>query len=303
MKETPMTAATFRPLGPALGAEVIGVDLTQAIDETGFAELRAALQQHHFLCLRDQHLSESQQVDISIRFGPLETFPEQQKTRARPTFYNVANVTSDGALMATTDPRLVAQKANELWHTDSSYRFVPSFCSLLYAIEALPDEAQDGETEFSNMFLAYDALPEQTKRRIEPLHMVHDYAFDYRLFPDLPPLAPGVREAFPPASHPLVRVHPDRGGRRSLFMTANVGGEIGGMTVEEGRALHAELVAHVSRPEFCLRHRWRTGDLMVWDNRCLLHRGRPYDTQRFRRIARRTTIAGDGPVVGPFSGS
>jgi alpha-ketoglutarate-dependent taurine dioxygenase len=298
---TARATATLRALSPALGAEVTGIDLTLPLDDAGFAELRAALQRHHFLCIRDQRLSEAQQVDISRRFGPLETFPEQQKTRALPTFYNVANVTADGTLMAATDPRLVAQKANELWHTDSSYRFVPSFCSLLYAIEALPDEAPDGETEFSNTFLAYDALPESTRRRIEPLHMVHDYAFDYRLFPDLPPLAPGIREAFPPASHPLVRVHRDRGSRRSLFMTANVGAEIGGMTVEEGRALHAELVAHVSRPEFCHRHRWRTGDLMVWDNRCLLHRGRPYDTQRFRRIARRTTIAGEGPLRGPFT--
>jgi taurine dioxygenase/alpha-ketoglutarate-dependent 2,4-dichlorophenoxyacetate dioxygenase len=193
----------------------------------------------------------------------------------------------------------VAQALNLFWHTDSSYRFVPSYCSLLYAIEALPDAAEDGETEFSNMFLAYEALPEATKRRIETLHMVHDYAYDYRLYPDLPPLAPGIREAFPPASHPLVRVHPDRGGRRSLFMTANTGGEISGLTLEEGRALHAELVAHVSRPEFRLRHRWRSGDLMIWDNRCLLHRARPYDAQRYRRVARRTTVAGDGPIVGP----
>lgn len=292
---------TIRPLAPALGAEVTGLDLARPLDAAGFSALRAALQQHHFLCVRDQRLDEEQQVDVSVRFGPLETFPEQQKTRAQPTFYNVANVAPDGSMMPASDPRLVAQKLNEFWHTDSSYRFVPSYCSLLYAIEALPAEAEDGETEFSNMFLAYEALPEATRRRVERLHMVHDYAYDYRLYPDLPPLAPGVRDAFPPASHPLVRVHPDRDGRRSLFLTANTGSEIAGLTLDEGRALHAELVAHVSRPEFCCRHRWRTGDLMIWDNRCVLHRARPYDAQRFRRVARRTTVAGDGPVVGPFS--
>ena len=288
--------AAINPLGPALGAEIIGLDLRRPSDA---AMLREALQRHHFLCVRGQRLDEEQQASVSACFGPLETFPEQQKTRARPTFYNVANVAPEGGVMAASDPRLVAQALNLFWHTDSSYRFVPSYCSLLYAIEALPDAAEDGETEFSNMFLAYEALPEATKRRIETMHMVHDYAYDYRLYPDLPPLAPGVREAFPPASHPLVRVHPDRGGRRSLFMTANTGSEIAGLTLEEGRALHAELVAHVSRPEFCHRHRWRTGDLMIWDNRCLLHRARPYDAQRFRRVARRTTVAGDGPITGP----
>jgi taurine dioxygenase/alpha-ketoglutarate-dependent 2,4-dichlorophenoxyacetate dioxygenase len=298
---TARATVTVRPLGPALGAEVTGIDLAQPLGDSDFVALREALQQHHFLCIRDQRLSEEQQVDVSMRFGPLETFPEQHKTRALPTFYNVANVAPDGRLMAPTDPRMVGQKLNAFWHTDSSYRFVPSYCSLLYAIEALPPEADGGETEFSNLLLAYDALPEATKRRIEPLHMVHDYAFDYRLFPDLPPLEPAVREAFPPASHPLVRVHRDRGDRRALFFTANTGIEIGGLALEDGRALHAELVAHVSQPAFCHRHRWRTGDLMIWDNRCLLHRARPYDVVRFRRIARRTTVAGDGPILGPFS--
>jgi taurine dioxygenase/alpha-ketoglutarate-dependent 2,4-dichlorophenoxyacetate dioxygenase len=251
----------LRPLGPALGAEVDGLDLRRSIPAPVAAWLREALQRHHFLCVRGQVLDEEQQVAASACFGPLETFPERQKTRARPTFYNVANVAPDGGTMAPDDPRLVAQKLNELWHTDSSYRFVPSRCSLLLAIEALPGEAEGGETEFSNMFLAYEALPE--------------------------------------ASHPLVRVHPDRGGLRSLFMTANTGAEVSGLGLEEGRALHAELVRHVSQPGFCLRHRWRAGDLMVWDNRCLLHRGRPYDASRFRRVARRTTVAGDGPVAGP----
>ncbi|MBL8698041.1 MAG: TauD/TfdA family dioxygenase [Alphaproteobacteria bacterium] len=299
----PLANAEIRRLDAAFGAEVVGIDLAAPLSSEAFAALHDALRRHHFVCVRDQRLTEEQQIDLSARFGPLETFPERHKTRAGPTFYNVANVAPDGSLMSPSDPRLVAQKLNELWHTDSSYRFIPSYCSLLYAIEALPDAAADGETEFANMFLAYDALPEAMKRRIEPLQMVHDYAYDYRLFPDLPPLEPVVREAFPPASHPLVRVHPDRDGRRSLFITANTGREIAGLALDAGRALHAELVAHVSRSEFRLRHRWRTGDLMIWDNRCLLHRARAYDTSRYRRVARRTTVAGSAPVRGPFAGA
>lgn len=289
----------LRALGPSFGAEVVGLDLRRPVAAPVAAWLRDTLQRHHFLCVRGEVIDEERQLEVSACFGPLETFPEQRKTRARATFYNVANVAPEGGTMAPDDPRLVAQKLNELWHTDSSYRFVPSRCSLLHAIEALPGEAEGGETEFSDMFLAYEALPDATRRRIEALHMVHDYGFDQRLFPALPPLDPAVREVFPPASHPLVRVHPDRGGRRSLFMTANTGAEVSGLGLEEGRALHAELVRHVSQPGFCLRHRWRAGDLMVWDNRCLLHGGRPYDATRFRRVARRTTVAGDGPVAGP----
>ena len=289
------------PLNPALGAEIVGLDLSRPADDATAAALRDALQRHHFLCIRDQRLSEEQHIDISLRFGPLEIFPEEDRTKSKSTFYNVANVSPEGRQLSPSDYRMIAQKANALWHTDSSYRYIPSYCSLLYAVEALPDEAADGETEFANMFLAYDALPETLKRRIEPLHMVHDYEFERRILPELPPSSPAVKAFVPPVSHPLVRVHRDRGDRRSLYMTTNVGREISGMSLAEGQALHQVLVEHVSTPAFCYRHRWRTGDLMIWDNRCLLHRAREYDVVRYRRVARRTTIAGAGPVHGPFS--
>ncbi|MDQ2805093.1 MAG: TauD/TfdA family dioxygenase, partial [Pseudomonadota bacterium] len=168
-------------------------------------------------------------------------------------------------------------------------------------LEVLPDEAEGGETEFSDMFLAYDALPEAMKARLQPLHMVHYYEFGRRLFPELPPVSQQEREFVPPVSHPLVRVHPDRDNRRSLFMTTNAGNEISGMSLEDGQALHHQLAEHVSEPRFCYRHRWRKGDLVVWDNRCVLHRARAYDMARYRRVFRRTTVAGNGPVRGPYS--
>lgn len=150
---------TIRRCGTALGAGVIGIDLTRPLDPAIFAMLRAALQEHHLLCFRDQVLSEEQQVAFSERFGPLEAFPEADKTKSASTIYNVANVSADGTHLPVTDHRVIFQKINARWHTDSSYRYIPAFCSLLYGIEVLPDEAEGGETEFSNMFLAYDALP------------------------------------------------------------------------------------------------------------------------------------------------
>lgn len=301
MQQHVLDTPILRRCGEALGAEVIGIDVAQPLDRQRFDWLRAALQEHHLLCLRDQQLTEAQQVAFSELFGPLESFPEKDKTKSESTIYHVANVSADGEHLKETDHRVVFQKINARWHTDSSYRYIPSFCSLLYGIEVLPDEAEGGETEFSNLFLAYDALSDAMKARLEPLHMVHYYEFGRRIFPELPPVSEAEREFVPPTCHPLVRVHPDRGNRRALFMTTNAGNEISGMTLEDGQALHRELAAHVSDPRFCYRHRWRQGDLVIWDNRALLHRARAYDMGRWRRVFRRTTVAGDGPVLGPFS--
>jgi alpha-ketoglutarate-dependent taurine dioxygenase len=291
----------IRRCGAALGAEVIGIDLARRLDPATFAVLRAALQEHHMLCFRDQVLSEAEQAAFSELFGPLEAFPEAEKTKSASTIYNVANVSTDGEHLPVTDHRVIYQKVNARWHTDSSYRYIPSFCSLLYGIEVLPDEAEGGETEFSNMFLAYDALSDAMKTQLQPLHMVHYYEFGRRLFPELPPVSQIEREFVPPTSHPLVRLHPDRDHRRSLFITTNAGNEISGMSLEEGRALHRLLADHVGNPSFVHRHRWRKGDLVVWDNRCLLHQARAYDMARYRRVFRRTTVAGDGPIIGPYS--
>lgn len=288
-------------LDGALGAEITGIDLSASVDDALLAQLRAALQQHHVICIRAQNLTEDQQVAFSRRWGPLEDFPEEDKTKAAPTVYNVANVSAAGEHLAETDHRVLFQKVNARWHTDSSYRYIPAYASLLYGIEVLPDHAEGGRTGFANMFAAYDGLSDEIKERIQPLHMVHSYEFGRRLFPDLPPVSRHEKAAVPPVSHPLVRVHPDRGGRRSLYLTANAGNEISGMSLEDGQAFHRQLVEHLSQPRFCYFHKWQAGDLVIWDNRCTLHKAETYDMSRYRRVFRRTTLAGDGPVLGPFS--
>lgn len=287
------------PLDGPLGAVITGVDLSSPQNSDQIQAFRDALDAYGVLCFRDQTFTELQQIAFTEQWGPLEDFPEENKTVAASTVYNVANVSAQGEHLPETDHRVIFQRVNALWHTDSSYRYVPAYASLLYGIEVMPDDAVGGRTGFSNMVLAYEALPSDLKARIEPLHMVHSYEHGRRLFPSLTALSNFEKNAVPPVSHPLVRVHP--GGRRSLFMTANAGNEISGMQLEEGQALHRQLVEHVSRPEFCYFHKWKKGDLVVWDNRTTLHKAEVYDMARYRRVFRRTTLAGDGPVLGPYS--
>lgn len=292
---------SIRRLSQAMGAEVIGIDLSKPMNESEIARLRQALNENGVLCFRDQHLTEAQQIEFSRSWGPLEDFPEENKTVGASTVYNVANVSAEGVHLPETDHRVIFQRVNALWHTDSSYRYVPAYASLLYAIEVMPDDAVGGRTGFSNMVAAYEALTPEMKARIEPLQMVHSYEHGRRLYPQLPPLTKFEKDTVPPVSHPLVRVHLDADNRRSLFITANAGNEISGLTLEEGQALHRELIEHISRPEFCYFHKWNKGDLVVWDNRSTLHKAEAYDMAKYRRVFRRTTVAGNGPVLGPFS--
>jgi len=302
-KPHPDTIGDFeiKPLGPALGAEVVGLDAAVSFDAETLARIRQAFTDHHVLCFRDQRLSDDEQIAFSQQFGALEEFPEKDKTKGRAEVYHVANVSPDGEHLPDDDQRVIFQRNNARWHTDSSYRFVPSLTSILYGVEVLPEDAQGGETDFSNMFAAYECLPEPMKRRLEPLHMVHSYENIRRLEPAMPPTTAEERDALPPVSHPLVRVHPDRGNRRSLYFTANTGREISGMSLEAGRTMHDWLRHWAGRQEFCYRHRWRAGDLVMWDNRCLLHRAVPYEYSAFRRVLRRTTVGGAGPVLGALS--
>ena len=138
------------------------------------------------------------------------------------------------------------------------------------------------------------------KERLEPLHQVHSYGCIRRLEPTLPPMSAVERDALPPVTHPVIRVHPDRDYQRSLYFTSNTSLEIGGASHEEGKTLHKWLVDYVGQEQFCYYHQWRKNDLVMWDNRVLLHRAIEYDTAKYRRVLRRTTVAGNTPIMGPF---
>jgi alpha-ketoglutarate-dependent taurine dioxygenase len=298
---SPERKVTVSRLPGPLGAEILGLDLANQPFDATVPVVRDAIEKYHFVCVRSQDLTVEQQIAFTENFGPLEVQAEAYQTKDKPVIFNAANVAADGGSLPVDDPRVIAQKINARFHTDSSWRYVPAHLSFLHATEALPPEAEGGETEFSDMFLAYEALSDEMKATIEPLHMVHGLINGRRLNPGMTPLAQDVLENFPPACHPLVRVHPQRGSRRSLFFSANVANEVGGLTLEEGQRLHRLLAQHVERPEFCHLHKWQRGDLMIWDNTCVLHRAKAYDMARYRRVAQRTTVAGSGPVIGPYS--
>jgi len=288
------------PVSDILGAEVVGLDVSEPMDADTLATVRQAFQDHHLLCFRDQNLTDAQLSAFSVQFGPLEAFPEKDKTKGKQEVYNVANVSVDGEHLPEDDQRVIFQRNNGRWHTDSSYRDIPSLASIMYGIEVLPDDAVGGETGFSNMLTAYAELSDAMKAKLEHLHQVHSYADIRRLEPSMPAMSADERDMLPPVTHPVIRVHPDRDYQRSLFFTSNTSLEIGGMTLAEGRELHSWLVGYVSRAEFCYHHRWRLHDLVMWDNRVLLHKAMPYDFARYRRVLRRTTVAGAGPIIGPF---
>src|SRR4029453_11362566 len=170
-----LTDATIHRLSPALGAEVVGIDLGQPFDAATLRRVRDAFQERHLLCFRDQRLTDDELMAFSLQFGPLEEFPEKDKTKGKIEVYNVANVSPEGAHLPAQDPRVIFQRNNARWHTDSSYRFLPSRASLSCATRVLPGGAEGGEPGFSNMFLAYDGFPYDRSRRLEPLHMVHNY--------------------------------------------------------------------------------------------------------------------------------
>lgn len=295
-----MSDFSISPVSETLGAEVLGLDASKPLNVETIATLRDAFQDYHLLCFRDQDLSDEELTAFSTQFGPLEIFPEEDMTKNAIEVYHVANVSMEGNHLPEDDPRVVYQRNNGRWHTDSSYRYIPSLASIMYGIEVLPHNAEGGETGFSNMLLAYQNLPKDMKARLTHLHQVHSYGEIRRLEPSIPPMSDHERNSLPPVTHPVVRVHPDRDYQRSLYFTSNTSLEIGGMTHEEGKALHNWLVDYVGKEEFCYCHRWRQNDLVMWDNRVLLHRAMEYDFTKHRRVLRRTTVGGDTPVMGPY---
>lgn len=285
----------IRPLPEALGAEVVGLDLDAPLDEQGFVELRTAFEAHHVLVIRDQSITPESQVAFSRRFGSLDIHVQHRFHLAgHPEILIVSNVIEDGRPIGLAD-------AGHYWHSDLSYMRRPSLGSLLHAQE-LPDEG--GDTLFANMAAAYEALPPEIRSRLDRLEAVHDYASRNRIqaaaSPLRPVLTPEQLAKVPPVTHPVVRVHPAT-GRRALYVNEGFTTRIAGLPEEEGRELLAFLFRHTTQDRFIYRHRWRPGDLVMWDNRALIHLATGCPPGK-RRTLYRTLVQGDVPV-GPASAS
>jgi alpha-ketoglutarate-dependent 2,4-dichlorophenoxyacetate dioxygenase len=285
-------ALTTRQLHPLFGAEIVGVDVTR-VDEPTFRELVAAFEERSVLLFRGQSLTDEQQVAFSRRFGPLETTIRSIASQAgTPTHIaNLTNVDADGRLIPAGDKRNVYNAGNQMWHSDSSFKKVPAHASLLSAREIPPE---GGETQFASMRVAYERLPADMQRFLEGKVAIHSFVYSRGLVDD--GLMPPEHAAqVPPVRQALVRTNPING--RKAFYVGSHACEIVGMPTAEARALLRELREAATRPELVYTHRWQVGDLVMWDNRCTLHRGRPWDESRYRRVMHRTTVAGEGPTA------
>lgn len=280
-------AIAVTPLTPCFAARIDGADVTRPLDDETWTQIRAALDEHSVLLFRGQALDDDTQVAFSRRFGALEVTRSMNPAAGTP-FARQSNLDiKTGEVIPPDDRRMIYQLANMLWHSDSSFKPVPSLCSLLSARIVPP---AGGATEFASGRAAYPSLPEPLARRARPAIAIHDFAWSRDQ------VRPGFftdqeRAQYPPVRHPVVRVNPAN-GRPNLFLGAHAS-HIEGWPLDEGRAFLEELTAHMTQPEFCYRHEWQAGDLVVWDNRCVLHRATPFDTTRHQRLMQRTTISGD----------
>ena len=282
----------IEPLPAALGARVHGVDLMQPLAPETFAAIHQAWMDHLVLVFPDQPVSDRQQIAFAGLFGDLETHHQDIiKSAHESEIFRVSNVADDGTLMAPDHPTVAQISLAQRWHTDSSYRAVPSMGSILHGLEVTD---AGGETWFTNMYRVYEALPEGLREKVDGRRLRHDFGHLTTLAP-IRPLTEAERASMPPVWQPMRRRHPIT-GRVSLYISPIYNDAIEGMADDEAVALVAELTEFAARPEFVYRHRWTPDDIVMWDNRCTMHRVTPYDLAE-RRVMHRTTIVGDGPVI------
>ena len=285
MRKKEAVRLDVRPNAAALGAEVKGVDL-RALDEATFQAVHRAWVDHLVLLFRGQTLSDDDLIAFSRRFGDLDWAPVQETGRrfvdGKPEIYVVSNVIEKGEPIGS----LGAGEA--VWHTDMSYIEDPPKASMLYALEIPPS---GGNTGFVNMYAAYDALPAALKQRVEGLVLKHDGTYNSGGYVRQGITATDDPVTSPGAVHPLVCTHPES-RRRVLYLGRRRNGYILGLPLAESEKLLDELWSYATRDEFTWHHPWRVGDLVMWDNRCTMHRRDPFDSSA-RRVMHRTQIKGE----------
>ena len=286
--EEPSQSFDVRPLDAPLGAEVLGLDLSRPLNADDFARVHRAHLDHGLLVFRDQDISPEQQIAISRRFGELQIHVLKQFLLAgHPEVFIISNIVENGRPVGLGD-------AGKFWHSDLSYKRLPSLGSMLHAQE-LP--AEGGDTLFASQQQAYETLPEALRQAIEGKRAAHSYTARYadEVFEGIqrPTLTAAQLAEVETVVHPVVRTHPET-GRKGLFVNENFTTHILDIPEDESRQILAELFAHSARPELVYRHRWQPRDLLFWDNRALIHlaTGCP---NHLRRRMHRTTIQGDAP--------
>jgi alpha-ketoglutarate-dependent 2,4-dichlorophenoxyacetate dioxygenase len=282
----------LRQLHPLFAAEAREVDLSRPIDAAMVEAIWQAIDQYAVVVFRDQRLDDTQLRDLAARFGPLEIGRAATTAKRRrlqhPEIGDISNLDEDGNLRDAYDRRRLDMLGNRLWHTDASYMPVPVVLGMLHAVAVPPASALGGgETEFADMRAAYDALPATMKDALDGLVAEHDITWS-RAQIGFTEFALGERKKYPPSRQRLVRRHPGS-GRKTVYLSAHAS-HIVGWPVADGRILLYDLNLFATRPEFVYCHQWRVGDLVIWDNRSTMHRGRPHDESHPRDLRRATTL-------------
>jgi alpha-ketoglutarate-dependent 2,4-dichlorophenoxyacetate dioxygenase len=282
-------SVTVYPLTPDFAAEIGDVDLSKPLAAADLETIKQAFWKYAVLVFPQQQLTQDQQLAFSAHFGPIETDrtldPKATPSRFSGAFADISNLAADGRIWGETSRQRMYKAGNRLWHTDSSFKRLPSICSLLYAETVAPI---GGHTEFADQRAAYDALPEAVKKKLHGLVVEHWIATSRRRS-GFAEFTEEEQKRLPPVPQVLVRTIP-QSQRKSLYVASHAG-RIMGMPDADGRALIDELIAHVTQRQFVYTHRWRPHELVMWDNRCTMHRGTDFDDLRWVRDMRRVTVS------------
>ncbi len=292
---TKETTPRFTPLHPLFAARCEGLDLRQPLTPAQAEAVETAMDRYAVLVFPNQPLDDEQQLRFGLNFGPVEDVPslvDQDRRRLPDNKINdISNLGVDGKILAADDRRRMFNLGNLLWHSDSSFKPTPAKYSMLHA-RVIPPEG--GNTEFADMRAAWDALPERMKARVKDMVTDHSLLFSRALL-GFTGFTEEEKQRCAPVPQRLVRFHP-RSGRRSLYLSSHIG-RVHGMPVPEGMALIRELVEHATQRQFVYSHHWAVNDLVVWDNRCTMHRGRPYEDHTYPRDMRRVTLQDVAPTL------
>ena len=280
---------TVKPTHPQFFAEISGIDLARPLAAADRDAIEEAINRYAVVVFHDQKLTDDQQIDFAAHFGPIHSSAQKARHHsikhrlARDEIADISNLDGDGKLMEVDHRRRLDGLANRFWHTDASFRAVPGALSMLYA-HVVPGEG--GNTEFADLRAAYDALPETRQKALEGLIAEHS-VWHSRGQLDVTKYTPEERASLPPVPQRVVRTHP--GSRRKTLYLAAHASHIIGMPLADGRLLLLDLMEHATQRQFVHAHSWRQGDLVIWDNRCTMHRARPFDATQVRDLRRVTT--------------
>jgi alpha-ketoglutarate-dependent 2,4-dichlorophenoxyacetate dioxygenase len=276
-----------KPLHPLFAAEITGVDLTVPVSREDFRVIWDAFNEYQVLVVRDQDFNDDSQIAFSRMWGTLEIMEAHPANNYRPGHIAVmTNLDANGNLLPLDDPGMLHRLRNEAWHTDSSFKQVAALCSMLSG-RIVPPPGVGGNTDFTTARAAYAAFPNERKAALDGLNCIHRVAKPEDVND---PAYNEEQKKRLTVAHPLVRTNPVHG--RKNFYVGSHAQEIIGMEPAAGRALIDEITMFCTRPQFFYSHPWRLHDLVIWDNRCVLHRATSFDKTKYRRKMHRTTVAG-----------